>query len=41
MVGDGERGGIISGGLEGNDEVAGGLGVGRTKRGRTGGLNSL
>ena len=40
-IGDGERGGRIRGGLEGIDGVSVGLGVGRTKRGRTYGLKAL
>lgn len=41
FVGDGERGGRIMGGLESTDGVPVGLGVGKTKCGRAGGLGSL
>lgn len=41
IVGDGERGGRISGGLESTEGVPVGLGIGKTKRGRADGLGSL
>ena len=39
--GEGERAGRMRGGREGTDGVSGGLGVGRTKRGRVGRLVSV